>query len=1015
MTKSKLSFLSFIFIIGSIFLLMLPTKQSVQAYQGDYPTPAPPIPAGDIESGSIEGMTPNTIRHTPSQVRADEALQKTPNATTGGPDNFGYTWKEASSYGWIDATNGTDTGLSGSSWGQATGAISLPFTFKFYEHDYNSVYIAASGYLAFTPSSYWWVPYQFPSPAEPNDVIAPFAVGLQLSNTGPDGRVYYKSGGTAPNRYFVVEWYRVTAGDDIVTFEVILFENGDFAFQYGDMNEGSDGWYSCGASGIEDDMGLDGLAYDDSCFVFSPNKAVRFYRPDPAARVKAFPPYRGHFISPGDTKYFAIYVRNTGELGSDVYDIQAYSSWGVELYHDDYTPVSDSDGDGTPDTGSIAEGETMTLFARVTAPTQAATGDANTAQITFTSSLDNTKTTSVNVQTAVPAPFAQAMTDSGIGSTSLYLVRPREQYAVSPTNNWGGSHAVIQTPGGFLYAWYYAHQNAQGTSVCEVEYVLLNYEGAPLSAVKKLVDHSNATSDTCDSGPSLAMAPNGRVGVVWTSYQKDNSGGYTKNVQFAEIDAKSGNIAIGPVNLMETTDANTFFSAPRVEATADSRFVISFGKGEIIGNAWSEEIYYAVLNPNGSIVHSPSSLGTGYASGILITTGQYEVLLGYLKDWSEDISLVVIDHDGTVTQSNLTVPNSADGWPEDALRLSDGRIVIAWEKWAQGQPTVQFTILNSDYSVSTGPVVLSHPAAEYINGISLATDLEGHIIISWEEGWPLWRYLFYALADSDGTMLTWPTIFWDSDAVYTGWGGQNITSYLTVADMFQVPFIGDWNGDGKDDVGGMIMDVSGKAQFVLYAQETNQQWKIVYPVGTPIIGDWDGDGKDDIGTVVEINGKARYLMYSPTTGQSWQVSYPIGTPIIGDWDGDGKDDVGVVVESNGKAIYLMYSPTTGHSWRVSYPIGTPIIGDWDGDGKDDVGVVVEISGRARYLMYSPTTGQSWKVTYPLGTPIVGDWDGDSKDDIGVVVEQANDVRYLMYSPTTTQSWRVIYTPWGMTH
>ena len=135
-------------------------------------------------------------------------------------------------------------------------------------------------------------------------------------------------------------------------------------------------------------------------------------------------------------------------------------------------------------------------------------------------------------------------------------------------------------------------------------------------------------------------------------------------------------------------------------------------------------------------------------------------------------------------------------------------------------------------------------------------------------------------------------------------------------------------------------------------------------LGLPIIGDWDGNGKDDIGIVVDANGRFTYVMYSPTTEQSWSVSYPIGIPIIGDWDGDGKDDIGVVVEVNGKARYLMYSPTTGQSWKVTYPIGTPIIGDWDGDGKDDIGVVVEVNGKAVYLMYSPTTGQSWRASYP---------------------------------------------------
>jgi len=84
----------------------------------------------------------------------EEPAQAIPEGT-GGPDTFGYTWDNSVPFGWIDATGGTDTGMSGSSWGQAVGPIPLPFPFNFYENEYGAVYIAAAGFLAFADQSYW--------------------------------------------------------------------------------------------------------------------------------------------------------------------------------------------------------------------------------------------------------------------------------------------------------------------------------------------------------------------------------------------------------------------------------------------------------------------------------------------------------------------------------------------------------------------------------------------------------------------------------------------------------------------------------------------------------------------------------------------------------------------------------------------------------------------------------------------------------------------------------------------
>jgi hypothetical protein len=199
---------------------------------------------------------------------------------TGGPDTYGYTWDDGVPYSWIDTTGGTNTGLSG--WGGGTGPIALPFSFKYYDNLYGSVYISSYGYLSF--HNYAWEPQDIiPDSRPPNDVIAPFWVPTYI----PAGSwVHYQSGGIAPNRYFVVEWHNLAGGssndpyggDDRYLFEVILHESGDIEFQYSTIVI-SGGYWWCGTAGIENSTGLDGLTYIDFCDNPTSFRGVHFYRP----------------------------------------------------------------------------------------------------------------------------------------------------------------------------------------------------------------------------------------------------------------------------------------------------------------------------------------------------------------------------------------------------------------------------------------------------------------------------------------------------------------------------------------------------------------------------------------------------------------------------------------------------------------------------------------------------------------------------------------------------------------
>jgi len=469
---------------------------------------------------------------------------------SGGPDDFGYTWDDSVPLNWIDASGGTDTGINSST--DHVGPVSIGFPFKYYENTYTQLYISRFGFVAFNDDNIYDTQSRIPNPEKPNDVIAPHWVPAH----GVNGYVRYLSGGSAPNRWFVVEWNRLESaccGDDgpeEYTFEVILHENGDIVFQYGTMIV--DGGYYCQASGIEDSTGLDGLSITDFCHQIEPNHAVHIYRPSPSARVKIFPLYQGRFTRAGETVAFQVPIRNTGELGSDTYDS---SRWPAAVYASDgITPLTDTDGDGAVDTGPVAQRNSATVVVKVTTPGAASVGDHNTVALTARSSLDGSKSKTVSLQTGVPAPFAQVYLDDADGAMSLYLALPQGQQVQKVTPDWyyGHSVAVAEMPSSFAYFWSRYRRN-DSVRVSEIEYTLLDRYGKTVRAVSKLADLSGATIYIYDYSPVVAVAPNGRIGVAWYRYLYNPSNSYwNDNIYYAILDA-TGKIIVPPTNLTKNT------------------------------------------------------------------------------------------------------------------------------------------------------------------------------------------------------------------------------------------------------------------------------------------------------------------------------------------------------------------------------------------------------------------------------------------------------------------------------
>jgi hypothetical protein len=645
--------------------------------------------------------------------------------------------------------------------------------------------------------------------------------------------VYYLRGGTAPARYFVVEWYDVaggsatdpTGGDDLFRFEVILYENGDILFQYDQMRYTGSRW--CGAAGIEDAAGTDGLAYLSFCAAAPSGVAVRFSRPAASARVRVSPSYQSGFISPGDILSLPVSIRNLGDLGSDTFDLTATSIWPVTLLAaDGTTPLSDTDGDGIADTGPIGQAGTLPVTVRVTAPSNVTVGSGDTLALTVASSLDTGISKTVTLQAAIPARFAQVFRDDADGAMSLLLVQPQSWQRKQATSKawWGYNPAVAGTSqGNLLYIWQrWRYLGGYPVIVSELEYTLLDHAGSTLQQVTRLADHSAAAQDTYDEEPVLAAASNGAIGIAWRQRQiREVAGGAQENwnVFFAILNP-AGTLAYGPLNLTQNndwyqSDPPTYgvprFWNVRLAASDDNHFAVSWQResqeapaGGCSSNCLLDDIYYTLRDAAGSplkpvtqlTVDTPS-VSEGYSSPTVARLNGGRWLLAY-SHMPGGMAYSVLDSQGNVVRDRSFIGPS--GWAPVALQLvpsqsaySASRIILAWTAWTGTNPQIRYVVLDgTTYGLIAGPTLLNNPAA--LTGddyASLAPDSTGHAILTWMDyGWNDRRNLYYALLDGNGDLTTSPMIFLSagtpaagSPRIETSFAGYGNTSYRQFLDV----------------------------------------------------------------------------------------------------------------------------------------------------------------------------------------------------------------------------------------
>ncbi len=180
---------------------------------------------------------------------------------SGGADNFGHIWIDSDESGgpdfqWLDISQtGTELALTGNN--VVSDNIDIGFNFPFYGTDYSRFRVCTNGWISFTTYSVAYNNVSLPNVLAPRSLIAPLWDDLNFTN---DSKVYYQQ---ETNKFIILfrDVYRVT-GEGPLTFEVILYENGNVLLQYLSLA----GLLPEYTVGIQNQTGDDGLtiAYNET-------------------------------------------------------------------------------------------------------------------------------------------------------------------------------------------------------------------------------------------------------------------------------------------------------------------------------------------------------------------------------------------------------------------------------------------------------------------------------------------------------------------------------------------------------------------------------------------------------------------------------------------------------------------------------------------------------------------------------------------------------------------------------
>ena|GEM_PF-1346797 len=207
-----------------------------------------------------------------------------------------------------------------------------------------------------------------------------------------------------------------------------------------------------------------------------------------------------------------------------------------------------------------------------------------------------------------------------------------------------------------------------------------------------------------------------------------------------------------------------------------------------------------------------------------------------------------------------------------------------------------------------------------------------------------------------------------------------------------VPVVGDFSGDGIAKLavyheGHWYIDLNGNGRW----DEEDLWVEMGSAADQPVAGDWDGDGKTDIGTFGPMRSGDAHIMAAksglPTDLNTTLPSKPKNVP----------PDISInVMTENVRA--MKHSQEGGirldvvdHVFQYGNEGDKAFTGDFTGDGIATIGIYrdgkwyIDLSGTGNWDEHAVLVNNADFGLGPDGIPVIGDFNGDGIDKIGLYV------------------------------
>jgi hypothetical protein len=706
-------------------------------------------------------------------------VQAQPSRLVSTENAFGYTVDDTLTFGdyWEDiSTTGTPVGYDSSQTqldDEFSGGIPLGFDFPFFENTYTQVYASTNGFLTFEayPSQSYSYSNNSAIPADfaPNNIIAPFWDDLVVNTTDASAwEIYYKQDGIETR----IQWNKVLRevekeSSNFNSFQVILTNNGEIYFVYENL---SSSILNEATVGIEGPDGVDGVEYLYNADGLTSNSVIKFTHPGPGVHFKMQPLYQSAFLENQET-IFDLTILNTGTVGSPfnlekIYDVSG-EIWTAQFYDENLNPLTDTTGDSIIDSGLITAGSSKLIKVKISSPENSSIGEfcKVTVRATSTSTEDDTRRFDVSLQTTTAAPFLQGFNDNAAGVIAQ-VTTPEKQFDQDVNRYFTGQSLSLAAVNDqrYLYAW---EELGNFAAYKNIQFALFNTTSSISPNIIEIEDNSGKPNIVEDSSPTIAAKYGGQIAVAFIRDQySQESLEVDSNSYFVWLD-QQGNHIVSPINVSQNNNPQYTMEKPSVAVNTNGYVFLAWViRNNVSGSINYTDLAFAIYDQNGDVIQGAKTITFSESNNLIYSNPRVSALSSnkflltyYVYDSvsKEDrIRYRIFNQDGSGYKSE-TIINNSYGYGQDVVQLPGGNILLAWTN--TNSHRIAYVMLDAERDfINTDAVDLESPDNRQMGSVSVTYDEFGHGIFTWgDEDWK--DYLYYALVDGDGNVITPPMRF----------------------------------------------------------------------------------------------------------------------------------------------------------------------------------------------------------------------------------------------------------------